>query len=164
MKILLILVFTILLIKCNSSAQSNMHELPSENNVIDQKQSYFQVLKSNGTYHTEDDCMCEFGKMFFEKIDKSQYIIFEYCDTIYHNGNYKIIKQYQNSNSLEIIGRVHKSSKTDTIQINKLNEKPLIYKVHRSNTDINSSGYYYVPLSDSSIYNHYKVNCDENQG
>lgn len=132
---------------------------------IDKDINYIVTIsKQKGEFFTEDDCRCEYGVMKLTEEGKSKYLSFNYCDSIYSDGKYLLLSTEFKNNVLRIFGKCDTCSQTDTIDITQIQSDPLQIKVHRSNTDIGTSGFFYVPQPDSARYEHYKVNCDENQG
>ena len=133
--------------------------------IITKDINYIVILTNEkDEFYTQDDCRCEYGVMKLVEVGKNKYLTFTNCDTIYSDGKYLLSSTVFINNVLRIQGKCDTCSQTDTIDITLIQSDPLQIKVHRSNTDIGTSGFFYVPQTDSVKYQHYNVNCDENQG
>ena len=161
-----LLVFT-MIVSCGKN-ETSQKEPPAEQSaikIIAKDINYIVVLTNDkGEFYTEDDCRCEYGVMKLVEVGKNKYLTFTYCDTIYSDGKYLLSSTVLKNNVLRLLGKCDTCSQTDTINITLIQSDPLQIKVHRSNTDIGTSGFFYVPQTDSVKYLHYNVNCDENQG
>ncbi len=124
---------------------------------------YIQVVDNRGEKVFMDDCRCELARVYLRTENENSYISFEYCDTVYARGSYKIISWKKSQYVDTLFVKSSESRKLDTILIYKEDYQNWL-RIWRSNTDGNTQGHYFVPSSDRLRYKYLRLNCDDDQG
>ncbi len=161
-RILFMLIVHLIGVTCASDKNENSKS--TDSTKIKYEENLIQAVENQGEIYLEEDCRCEMAKVKFFTNKMNSYISFTYCDTVYESGMYKITKVINSNTSDTYIVMVKNSEKPDTIRICRPLRNKKIFRIWRSNTDGSTKGYFFIPESNSSKYEHLDINCDDDQG